>query len=119
MKGYHQSELARAEDEAKNEIARSSQMAVSWDLGFKDVTGDQVYLLTSAPGVSHSLSSNSPDGKIWIVTKIVRIKKKPVCWCIPVEVRTGKEAHVTLNEENTFDLASSFDKARAQAVEAD
>ena len=74
MHVYYRKQLERAKDKAKKELARSSQMKVSWDMGFKEVTGDKVYLLTSAPGVSHGFSSNTPDGKKWIVRNIVRIK---------------------------------------------
>ncbi len=110
MKGYHAEQLERAEDDAKKQLARSSQMAVSWDLGFKEVAGDKVYLLTSAPGVSHGFSSNTPAGKKWIATKIAQIKGKPVCWYIPVTVETGKEIQIMLTEDNMFDLESAFDK---------
>ena len=110
MQGYHRKQLESAVGEAGKELVRSSQMTVCWDLGFKEVTGDKVYLLTSAPGVSHSLSSNAPDGNKWVVTKIVQIKGKPVCWCIPVEVKRGEEIEVTLTEDEVFDLEAVFDK---------
>jgi hypothetical protein len=110
MKARYSEQLERAEDDDEREIARSAMMTVSWDLGFKEVTGDQVYLLTKARGVSHSLASNDPDGKKWIVTKIVQIKGKPVCWCIPVTVQTGERFRIVLTKDNMFDLGSEFDK---------
>ena len=116
MQGHYKKQLERADDEARKELFRSSQMTVSWDLGFKEVTGDQVDLLVSAPHVFHMVSSNAPGGKKWIVTKIVRIKGKPVCWCIPVTVETGKETQVTLTEKNTLDLESAFDKAMGESI---
>jgi hypothetical protein len=115
MQGYKK-QLERVDDEARKELFRSSQMTVCWDLGFKEVTGDQVNLLISAPGVYEGVSSNAPSGKKWFVTKIVRIKGKPVCWCIPVTVETGKETQVTLTENNMFDLESAFDKAMRESV---
>ena len=36
------------------------------------------------------MMSNSPTGKKWIVTKIVVLDGKPICWCIPVEVKIGE-----------------------------
>jgi len=110
MQAHHRKWLERADDEAKKELIRSSQMTAIWDLGFKDVTGDKVYLLTSAPGVSHNLSSNGPDGKKWIVTKVVRIKGQPVCWCIPTEVKTGNQIEVTLSEKTVFPLEAVYGK---------
>lgn len=111
MKGYYIERLAQAEDDTDKELNRSSQMTVSWDLGFEEVTGDKVYLLTRARKNSQGYSSNAPDGKKWIVTKVVQIKGKPVCWCIPVTVETGKEIIIKLTGDNIFDLESAFDKA--------
>ena len=115
MQGYKK-QLERVDDEARKELFRSSQMTVCWDLGFKEVTGDQVNLLISAPHVFQGVSSNSPSGKKWIATKIVRIKGKPVCWCIPVTVATGKETQVTLTENNMLNLESAFDKALGESI---
>ena len=53
MQAHFKKQLERVDDEAKKTLLRSSQMTVGWDLGFKEVTGDQVNLLISAPGVSH------------------------------------------------------------------
>jgi len=116
MQGFYRRQLKRAKDEAETNLARSSQMTVGWNLGFRQVTGDKVYLLTSAPGAFHGLSSNTPDGRKWIVTKIVRIKGKPVCWCIPVEVEVGKRIQVTLGDDNMFDLESAFDRAMGEST---
>jgi hypothetical protein len=95
------------------DIIRSVQMRNGWDSGFKEVTGDQLYLLTSAPGVpgSHNFSANTPDGRKWIVTKIVGIKGKLVCWCVPVEVKKGEQVQVSLTDGNRFDLGAAFDDA--------
>jgi outer membrane lipoprotein-sorting protein len=111
MQGYHQAQLAQAKTEAQKELERNDQMTVIWDLGFREVTGDRLYLLTSTPGTSHGMSSNSQAGKKWIVTKIVQIKGKPVCWCLPVEVKTGESIEVSLTEDNRFDLGAAFDDA--------
>jgi len=111
MKAFYTEQLEQAEDANEKEIVRSSMMTVSWDLGFEEVTGDKLYLLTKARGVSHSYGSNAPDGKKWIVTKIVQIKGKPVCWCIPVTVETGKRIPIMLTDDNMFDLESAFDNA--------
>jgi hypothetical protein len=116
MQGYHKKQLEGVDDKAKKELIRSSQMTVDWDLGFKEVTGDHVYLVTSAPGVHHVLGSNAPGGKKWVVTKIVQIKGNPVCWCLPVTVETGRETQVTLTENNMLDLESAFDKAMGESI---
>ena len=90
------------------------QMEVSWDFGFKDVTGDRLWLLASDPdhpAGPHTMSSSSPAGKKWIVTKTVHIKGKPVCWCVPIEVKAGEQIDVVLNESNTFDLRKAYNDA--------
>jgi hypothetical protein len=83
-----------------------AELSVAWDLGFKEVTGDRVHLLTAAPGVHHIASSTDPGGKKWIVTKTTRIKGKLVCWSIPIEVATGKEIQINLTEKNMIELES-------------
>jgi hypothetical protein len=109
MQSYYRKQIATAPDEDKKELQRSISMTVSWDRGFKKITGDELYLLTSDgnPG----FGSNRPEGRKWVVSKIVQIGGKPACWCIPVEVKTGQLVKVTLTEANLFDLRSAFDKA--------
>jgi hypothetical protein len=79
------------------------------------VTGDNLWLLTQ-PG--NNLSSTSPAGKKWVATKTVRIKGRPICWSIPIEVKTGKQVTVTFNEGNTFDLQTSYDDVMKQSDES-
>jgi hypothetical protein len=89
---------------------RQAAMTVSWDEGFKKIPGNRLYQLRSSRLAS--VASNAPDGKKWIVTKVVEIKGKPVCWYLPVEVKTGKElVKVTLTADNAFDLGAAFDSA--------
>ncbi len=113
MQSFSRRRLEKAASEARKEQLRAVDMTFSWDFGFEKVTGHDLAMLTntgdplskSAAGIM----SNGPGGKKWIVTKIVQIKGKPVCWCIPIEVTTGKSAHVTLSKSNTFDLQTVYD----------
>ena len=111
MQGFIETRPGPTENEAQKELKRSAQMTVAWDTGFREVTGDQLYLLTGTPGDSHGFASNRSAGIKWIVTKIVRIKGKPVCWCLPVEVKPGEPIKVTLTEDNVFDLEAVFNDA--------
>jgi hypothetical protein len=113
MQDFNRQQLDRAAGDPQKEIARNAAMAVPWDLGFKVVTGDHLHLLTSMPGASHAtaLTSSLPGGKKWIATKTVSVNGKPVCWCVPVEVKTGDEINLTLSESNRFDLGAAFDNA--------
>jgi hypothetical protein len=58
----------------------------------------------------HTQSRCEPDGKKWIATKVVTANGKPMCWCIPVEMKYGQEIQVALTDNNAFDLASAFDR---------
>jgi hypothetical protein len=107
--------LEGEENKAFQRQIRSSQMSVLWDFGFKDLTADKLHLLT--PG-NHKLSLEGPDGRKWIVSKTVQINGMPACWCIPVEVKRGKQIKVTLTEDNVFDLASTFDKVMQESDHA-
>jgi hypothetical protein len=109
MQSYHQEELQEAKTEAKRKLARSIFLKIHWDLGFKEITGDKVNLVISVPDTSQSLSSNSQDGKKWIVTKIRWIKGEPVCWCLPAETKSGERIEVVLTEKNAFNLEAVYD----------
>jgi hypothetical protein len=88
------------------------KMIAAWDFGFRQVTGDRLYLLTS--GVLSSpcgVCSNGADGKKWLVTKVASVDAEPVCWSIPVAVRLGGTSEVTLTDENTFDLSGAHQTA--------
>ena len=182
-KSYYRRDLEMADNETRKERARASQMMATWNIGFREVTGDRLSLLIDrpgggrsisiapytytapyspadkkrpgvkhsdttapsdkpadkkSPGVSHSkvivagggpsVSANMqkpPPPKMlskkkWIVTKAARnIKGKYVCWCIPVEVKTGGAIQVILNESNTFDLKAAYDEAMKEDKETE
>lgn len=111
QRSFTQGRIADAQSQAEKATQRRAAIQVAWNLGFRQVTGDKVYLLTSAPGAAHSLSSNGKAGKKWLVTKIKRIDGKPVCWRLPVETNAGETVQVTLTEQNLFDLEATFDAA--------
>lgn len=113
MREHNRQQLEKADNEARREQLRVIQMTVAWDQGFKNVTGDKLYLLAKRPdGYSKTgMMSNAPGGKKWIVTKTVQIDGKPVCWCIPVEVAKGKNIDVTFDKSNTFDLRGVYANA--------
>ena len=111
MRARHREQLKKATNEARRKQLSAIQMAVAWDFGFKEVDGHNLGLLTGRSGASNTCSitsSNRPDGKKWVVTKTVYVKGKPICWCIPVETKTGERVDVTLDESNTLDLRSVY-----------
>jgi hypothetical protein len=117
MSASNRERYQQAETDQLKEIQRTSGMTVDWDMGFKRVTGNQLYVLTPSVSHQHRLSGNGPDGKKWIVTKTVRAGGKVVCWCLPVEVKKGESVKITLSNSNAFDLEAVYDKATKEAGE--
>lgn len=75
---------------------------VAWDVQFREINGDEVYLLVK--GDMNGFSSNKPDGQYYLVTKATLIKDKPAVWFIPVKVETGKEQKILLEDSNVIYL---------------
>ena len=100
-----------AGDPLRVQAIRNACRTVNWNFAFRDVTGHDMYLLKSTQSGGPIMTSDAPGGKKWVVTKTVQIDGKPTCWCIPVEVKKGKEVAVTLSESNSFDLEGTFQSA--------
>ena len=118
MYAYYHDHEQQAENAQLKKIQRTSAMTVSWNAGFRKVTGSELYLLTGGAAHSQMMSSNGRAGKKWIVTKTVNAEGTLTCWCLPVEVKKGKSIHVTLTEKNAFDLEKAYDNAMKAAEEA-
>jgi hypothetical protein len=114
--------LDAAKSPAEKTMIQNAFFESNWNFVFKKVTGDQVSLLVSAAYIKEatglyrmsSVGSNGPAGKKWIVTKIVQIKDKPICWCLPLDTEIGKDVTVVLNKQNVFDLAGVYNKAMGE-----
>lgn len=85
---------------------RRIALEVSWNLCFKGITGDNLYLITREP----KIYSHDQEGKIWVVTKSVIIAKRPVCWYIPLTVKRGEQYQVLLTPKNRIDLEELYNK---------
>jgi len=75
---------------------------VAWDVQFREINGDEVYLLVK--GDMSGFSSNKPDGQYYLVTKATIIKDKPAVWFIPVKAKTGEEKKIVLEDSNILYL---------------
>jgi len=117
-RAFNAKRLSEAKSESRMRIERGAQMSVAWDRSFRSVTGDQVHLLTSAPGVTQALSSDEGEGPRWIVTKTVSIHGEPVCWCIPIETQLGANLDIKLKEKNRFDLLGVYESAMREGSPA-
>lgn len=81
-------------------------MVAAWDRLFRDISGDQIYLVIGgAPNSTQtSIVSNSPGTRKWLVTKVRGEPDDPICWCIPFTTGEGRTASITLDETNRLDL---------------
>ncbi|MEN6428130.1 MAG: hypothetical protein ABFE13_22505 [Phycisphaerales bacterium] len=104
------SRLNAAGNPQRRDMVRSTQISAVWDGAFREITADNLQLLTAAHRGTFSFTANTPPGRKWFVTKIVTIDKKAFCWCVPIEARTGKSIPVILNKKNIVDLTQVYDK---------
>jgi hypothetical protein len=89
-------------------VMANAQIRVSWNTAFRDVTGDRVYLLSGVPETAQSFSSDTKAGMKWVVTKVVFVDGKPICWAVPVETEVETMKDVKLDESNAIDLTELF-----------
>lgn len=105
-------------------LVRQSQLSVAWDSVFHEVPGDRMGLLfqnqpgpaiakgtseaggSVGPAYAVMIKSNAQPGTRWLVTRSTRFKGQLVCWCIPVELETGKTTDVSLSLQNMTVLQS-------------
>lgn len=113
MSKFYSGRIENSKDEEEKQTWRNAGMSANWDKAFEDITGDKVYLLKD----EGSISSNSPTGRQWVVTKATYLDKEAICWCIPVEPKIGKEINITLNRKSTFNLSAIFDEALTAGLE--
>jgi hypothetical protein len=93
-------------------------LRAAWDSVFHDVPGDRIGLLiqnavshtaapdTDTPQFAVLIGSTEPPGSKWIATRATQHNGKTVCWCLPVEVSTGKTTEVVLTAQNMTTLDS-------------
>lgn len=110
-------ELSEEKDSGQRELLKRAQMTGTWDRLFKSITGDQVYLL-GPPRTERNqslaratlISSNGPEGRRWVTTKIAYRNGTPTCWCVPVNTEIGKSVQVELRNENVLDPQKLYDE---------
>ncbi len=105
---------------------RQGYLVGTWDLAFREVTGDRVYQLVDdrkvaetppGPDGEHgaivsatftAVSSNEPAGARWFVTKAVLHNGHALVWNIRVETEIGRMAKVILTSGNALDLEQEY-----------
>jgi hypothetical protein len=70
---WNRKQLEQAGDESVKDLVRSGVMRANWKMSFRDVTADEIYLLTSSR--SGGIQSTGAAGKRWIVSKVVEINR--------------------------------------------
>ncbi len=102
---------------------RLAHLGSLWDLAFMDLTGEKVFLLEDfgePPALkkqneqgqeiyvvrkaSVGIMSNGPEGRKWLVTKVVQREDERYCWCLPFEARAGSPATLRLDRTNWIRL---------------
>lgn len=86
---------------------KNIQNQVDWDIIFKNVTGDNVYLLKpkTTKNDSSMVSANTPNAKRWLVTKSALKKDGSFkCWIIPFNTKIGTVIDININDNNNFDI---------------
>jgi len=104
--------IKRRNTEEARELFRKIYTGFMWDDAFKEISGDEVHILTK---YGAGFSSNVADKKLWVVTKVKEINDEPICWCIPVMPEIGKEITVTLSKATAYDVNRVFSDALSEA----
>ena len=112
MSEYFRKEITKAPGQAAREKSILNLLRLSWDMGFKDIKGNAVGLLTSPAGPDSGREGPKPVRQ-WVATKTVLAGDRPVQWCIPFEGRLGEVSSITLTQENALDLLPVFTQALA------
>jgi len=82
----------------------------AWNRIFETVTGNFVWALQEG----RPFTTNTNEGKFWLVTRAFGTDKENYCWSIPINLKKGKTVTVVLNEKNRVSnkkLEKIFDKA--------
>lgn len=108
--GLYREMVLTCEADDPEQAMRHVSQNVAWNRAFRDVTGDEVYLLSKVAGPS-TINSNAIAGRKWIVSKVAVSNERPVCWCVPVDVAAGEAKRVVLSATNTYDLDAAFAEA--------
>ncbi len=88
--------------------AELSLISVSWDIQFRTVKGDEVYLLLNKD--TCGFSSNALEQDYFLVTKTIIVNGCPAVWVIPFKAKYGTEQNITLEHRNIILLKKVADK---------
>lgn len=79
-----------------------SIITVAWDIQFRNVKGDEVYLLLKKDTIG--FSSNNPEKQYYLVTKTTMVKDNPSVWIISFKAKLGTEQDIILDDRNVIYL---------------
>lgn len=77
-------------------------LVIAWDAVFRDVKGDEVYLLLK--NEKSGYSSNGPEKEYYLVTRTSMIKDQPAAWVIRLHAKKGSEQNIVLDDRNAVFL---------------
>jgi hypothetical protein len=95
-------------------------LVACWNRLFRTITGDRLYLLTSAGETAFTTEvpaagsarggEREPVGRKWLTTKAVHTGADGFCWCIPFDATTEQVLDVRLDLKNRTRLADLAEK---------
>lgn len=77
-------------------------LMIAWDTVFRNVKGDEVYLLLK--NEKSGFSSNGPEKEYYLVTRTSMIKDQPAAWVIRLHAKKGTEQNIILDDGNAVFL---------------
>lgn len=116
-------------EDAIPEEVKALAMGIAWDTIFKEVSGDQVFLLFQSREAPEGIlqmperklsiknmkpfvmmGARGPAGERWLVSKAVFHEGRPFCWCIRVLPVVGESVKIILTRENRYKLEEGYTK---------
>lgn len=97
-------------DEEKN-LKIISAIMVNWDILFKKVTADKLYLLNEKDTNYYWATEgklNSHSKYVWLASKSFTIGGKPYCYVVPFVVSNGSNLSCKLDKSNLISLTEVY-----------
>jgi hypothetical protein len=77
-------------------------LMIAWDTLFRNVKGDEVYLLLK--NEQSGFSSNGPEKEYYLVTRASMIMDQPAAWIIRFHAKKGTRQDIILDDRNAVFL---------------
>jgi hypothetical protein len=109
--GYLRETLKAAKTEERKNLQITSAITVNWDLLFKTVTANKLYLLNEKDTNYYWATEgklNSHSKYVWLASKSFTIGGKPYCYVVPFVVSNGSNLSCKLDKSNLISLTEVY-----------